>query len=422
MIDDITDVTVHSMQILSTHFEESEAKIRVLFIFENSYTIMDIKIVISSFKEFIVKIIPVTKKKIPFKIAKVHMCNKTEAGRYHFLVAKKERKPNVCLFKIELDSKESNDKLTVLWTSQKLETDNIRAKIGIQLLGILDNTKNVLYIYDLVAENYSGFIDLKRVLPDIESESKNFHNEFISDLLFSRNHAKGSLVVFYKDTILMFSQINTESLDSIQEESWTLIHKFDNVLKLDKIKSIKMQESYYGKLLFIINNKYFLSKTRFTADVDDTILGNRFANEGDNNKKKVTFEGLFTLFQQSKPIYHPQMLKQLFLKGHMNLILKILIKLKTLLSLDSKMYKIPSFCEIPLDLIVKELNLQSKEPTKKIEQPKQTQDTAASLFNDLFAFDAKPKESESLFAEKKQEETKRDPNVKLGIDEEFEEV
>jgi len=190
-------------------------------------------------------------------------------GRYHFLVSKQNKKPTVSLFKIELDSNESHDKLTILWTSQTLSTSNIRAKLGIQLLGILDNTQNVLYIYDLVKENYSGYIDLKKVIPDMKSESNHFHNEYISDMIFSRNHAKGSLVVYYKDTILLFSQINTESLDSIQEEAWTLIHKFENVLGLNEIKSVKVQESYYGKILFVIDNKYFFSKTRFLTQAND---------------------------------------------------------------------------------------------------------------------------------------------------------
>ena len=87
-------------------------------------------------------------------------------------------------------------------------------------------------------------------------------------LLFGRNHAKGSLIVYYNDMVLLFSQINLEYLDSLQEECWTLIHKFDNILNISNITSMKMEESYYGKLLFIINNKYFLSRSKLLSKAE----------------------------------------------------------------------------------------------------------------------------------------------------------
>lgn len=130
--------------------------------------------------------------------------------------------------------------LTELWTSQALATTDIRVKIGLELLGIFDNTQNVLYIYDLIEENYSGFIDLKKAIPDMKSHSSFYYDEFVSDVMFSKNHAKGSLVLYYNDSIYLFSQINVETLDFSHEETWTLIHKFDNVLELNEIKSVRI--------------------------------------------------------------------------------------------------------------------------------------------------------------------------------------
>lgn len=180
--------------------------------------------------------------------------SRTDSRKLHGLVRNDE---GLCLFKVELNDKEKNDEFQILWTSNALKNDNVRAKVGMNYLGIINDHDSTLYIYDLVEERYSGYIDIKKVIPDIESKSEMIEKEYVSDMLFCRNHAKGSLVVYYKDTILLFSQINTEHLDTIQDEAWTLIHKFDNVLNLVKIKSVKINESYYGKLLFIINNKYF---------------------------------------------------------------------------------------------------------------------------------------------------------------------
>jgi len=273
----------------------------------------------------------------------VLISSKTEDKRYHVLVTKKDRKPTQCLFKVEIDSNEKNPKMKVLWSSQALKTNNIRAVQGVNYLGIINDDEGTLYIYDLEEERYSGFIDIKKVLPDIEGASKKIEKQYVSDMLFCRNHAKGSIVVYYKDTVLLFSQINTEHLDSIEDEAWAMIHKFDNVLKLDNIKSVKIEESYYGKLLFIINNKYFLNKDKFLVDFEDNLADNKVTKNLTENKTKIAFEGLFTIFQESKPIYHPQLLKQFFLKGHMNLILTILCKLFELIKLESKGYKIPNF-------------------------------------------------------------------------------
>lgn len=350
------------------------------------------------------------------------ICSKTEEGRYHILVKKAERNPSLCLFKVELNDFEKNDKMNVLWSSNTLKSDNIRPVLGPQFLGIIWDDESILYIYDLLEERYSGFIDLKKVIPEIKGQSSRIHKQYVSDVLFCRNHAKGSLIVYFKDTALLFSQINTEYLDSLQDEFWTLIHRFDDVLNLTSVKSVKMEESYYGKLLFIINNKYFLSKSRFLTDVDANLLENKITNISENNKKKVSFEGLFTIFQDSKPIYHPQLLKQFFLKGHINLVLKILCKLCTLLKLDSKGYRIPSFWDFSLDTIVKELKLEDKDQQQKKEEPKKAKDTAASLFDDMFSWDNDKKDTSLFgFKNKKEEKKQKDPNAPLG-EEEFEEV
>lgn len=71
-------------------------------------------------------------------------------------------------------------------------------------------------------------------------------------------------------------------------------------------------------------------------------------------------------------------------------------------------------------MIVKELTLETIDQSKKTESLTKASDTAAGLFNDLFAFNNEPKEETSLF--EKKEEKKKDPNVKLGIEEEFDEV
>ena len=271
------------------------------------------------------------------------MCSKTEQGRYHILVKKKADIPTLTLFKVELDLSEKNDKMTVLWDSTLLKTTNIRTVLGPQYLGIINDEDSVIYIYDLNEERYSGFIELKKAIPDIEGKSNVIQKEYISDMLFCRNHARGSLIVYYKDSVLLFSQINAEHLDSVQDETWTLIHRFDKVLNLSSVKSVKIEESYYGRLMFILNNKYFASKSRFLSEVDDHLLEARQAYFQDSNMKKISFEGLFTIFQESKPIYHPQLLKQFYLKGHMNLVLKILCKFYELLRLENKNYKVPSF-------------------------------------------------------------------------------
>lgn len=101
-----------------------------------------------------------------------------------------------------------------------------------------------------------------------------------------------------------------------------------------------MEESYYGKLLFIINKKYFKSKQIFIKNNEQDVKN--ISHNQEDVPQKVTFEGLFTIFQESKPLYHPQLLRQYFIKGHINLVLKILVKLHTLLQFDTKSYKIPS--------------------------------------------------------------------------------
>ena len=123
----------------------------------------------------------------------------------------------------------------------------------------------------------------------------------------------------------------------------------------------------------------------------------------------MTLEGLFTIFQGSKPIYHPQLLKQLYIKGHINLVLKILVKLHTLLQFDTRSYKIPSLCEFSISDIIDELQLEKVEAKQK-EQPKKVQDTAASLFS-AFSWDEDggKKDDKPLFGDANDdEEVKKD--------------
>ena len=60
--------------------------------------------------------------------------------------------------------------------------------------------------------------------------------------------------------------MNSESLATYSKEQWTCIHKFENVLSLENIKSVKMVETYYNKLIFIVDNEYVLSKSRFLME------------------------------------------------------------------------------------------------------------------------------------------------------------
>ena len=306
------------------------------------------------------------------------------------------------LIKIELDENEQNDKLSILWTSDTLKSDKIRIVLNSQYLGILNDEDHILYIYELIQEKYSGFIDLNKVIPEEMQDQKKKSGQ--ECLLFGRNHAKGSLIVYYNDMVLLFSQINLEYLDSLQDECWTLIHKFDNILNISNITSMKMEESYYGKLLFIINNKYFLSRSKFLAKAEGKTVDEMIEKEiisGD--EKQVSFEGLFTIFQESKPIYHPQLLKQLYLKGHMNLILRILCKMHSLMQFDFKSFKVPAFLDFSLDNILSEIKIDKDDKGKKAQENQK--DTAASLFdNDAFSwdfnynntplFDINPKEEE----------------------------
>lgn len=165
---------VQSMQIISTHFEESEAKIKILFMFTDRYSIMDVIIKVSSFREFIVEIFKYSTKKYGFSLEKV-WCNSTSTGNKFHIFAKVEtdRNPSYTntLMKIELDEHEKNDTFTVMWTSDTLKSHNIRNILGSNYLGVINDDEGVVYIFDLIEEKYSGFIDLNKVLPDIQSNS-----------------------------------------------------------------------------------------------------------------------------------------------------------------------------------------------------------------------------------------------------------
>ena len=184
--------------------------------------------------------------------------NWTDNNIYHIFVECDNKSKDNSLIKFKLDANETNGHYSILWTSSILQSDKIRVVLSPQYLGILDDEDHILYIYDLIHEKYTGFIDLKLVFMNKEGEV--IVTNCQECLLFGRNHSKGSLIVYYNDSILLFSQINLDSLDSIQDESWTLIHKFENILNISPIFTIKMEESYYGKLMFIVNNKYFVSK------------------------------------------------------------------------------------------------------------------------------------------------------------------
>ena len=335
--------------------------------------------------------------------------SQTDSTVFHLLVKRADKNFLNSLIKVEVDENEINDKFSVLWTSDALKTDKIRVVLNPQYLGMLNDEEHILYIYDLIQEKYTGFIDLQKVIPDEMQDPRRQTGQ--ESLLFGRNHAKGSLIVYYNDMVLLFSQINLEYLDSLQDESWTLIHKFDNILNISSIKSIMMEESYYGKLMFVVNNKYFLSRSKFIAKSEGKTVDEMVEKEiMSGDEKQVSLEGLFTIFQESKPIYHPQLLKQLYLKGHMNLIIKILCKLYSLMQFDFKSFKVPAFLDFSLDNILSEINLDKGDKKKAV--PEKKKDTAASLFDDnMFSwdmdfsskplFDSKPKEEEEKEKEKK---------------------
>ena len=415
------DETVHSMEIISSHFDQSQAKIKILFFYDTKYSIMDIVIKLSTFREFIVEISQHSTVKYGFKVDKIWTESKTHGNNiYAFAKISTGRQKSFTntLIKVKIDEKETKDEFSVLWKTETLKADNIRTILGANYLGVINDDEGIVYIFELFEERYSGYIDLNRVFPNIKGNSQAKELAHVSDLLFCRDHAKGSLIVYYKDSVLLFSQKNTEHLDSFQDEAWTLIHRFDEVLNLDVIKSVKMVESYYGQLMFIINKKYFLSRNRFLAKIDHSIF--TLHNKENDTPQNVTFEGLFTIFQESKPIYHPQLLKQFYIKGHINLVLKILVKMNKLLQFETKAYKIPSLCEFSLQEIINELQIDKVE-TKK-EQPKKVQDTAASLFDNMFSWESDAKESQPLFTTKKEEEKKETKKDKNTLAEDFEEI
>jgi len=71
---------------------------------------------------------------------------------------------------------------------------------------VIDNERVILYIYSLHEERYRGFINLKEILGIEPSSSHNLDN-YSHDYFFSKNHAKGSFLFFYKDTLYLFSQM-----------------------------------------------------------------------------------------------------------------------------------------------------------------------------------------------------------------------
>ena len=123
----------------------------------------------------------------------------------------------------------------------------------------------------------------------------------------------------------------------------------------------------------LFQNNRFLTRSEGKT-VDEMIKKETIRGE----MKKVSFEGLFTIFQESKPIYHPLLLRQLFVKGHMSLILTILWKLHSLLESDENTSKVPAFLDFSLENILSEINLDKSE--KVLDNTKRHKDTALGLF------------------------------------------
>ena len=74
--------------------------------------------------------------------------------------------------------------------------------------------------------------------------------------------------------------MNAESLDEQSPEQWTCFHKFQNVLNIDDIRDIKMIETFYGKIYFVVNEKHVLTKNRFMMSENKRYLSNTEKGEG----------------------------------------------------------------------------------------------------------------------------------------------
>lgn len=153
-------------------------------------------------------------------------------------------------------------------------------------------------------------------------------------------------------------------LDSYSSERWSCIHKFSNLLNIQEIWSVKIYESYFGKVFVVLNHWHIKFFNTFEMSSDDHLFKKsesitQAMNWDDKQKllKTIQFDGIFTLFQESKPIYHPENLKNFYLKGHINIVLKVLLKLSQILSIN-KTYVIPSWCELNLDELMSELTLE----------------------------------------------------------------
>lgn len=61
-------------------------------------------------------------------------------------------------------------------------------------------------------------------------------------------------------------------LDSYNSERWTCIHKFSSLLDIREIRSVKMYESYHGKVILLVNHRHIKVKDKFEMNLDDPIF------------------------------------------------------------------------------------------------------------------------------------------------------
>lgn len=93
---------------------------------------------------------------------------------------------------------------------------------------------------------------------------------------------------------------------------------------------------------------------------------------------------LLSYIIESFPIYHPKVLKRLFLKGYNTLVLKILIQLNKSLE-ASQSAPVSEFLEFDLAQIMEEVNEYIKsQSTASTAQGKKKQETASSIFDDFY--------------------------------------
>lgn len=78
-----------------------------------------------------------------------------------------------------------------------------------------DKEQLVVYLYDLLQNKYLGFINLHAV-----TGLKELHVNQI-DFIFSSASSKGSLTLYYKDTLYLIAESSREGLKG----QWTLVRR-----------------------------------------------------------------------------------------------------------------------------------------------------------------------------------------------------